>query len=144
MKIPFILFLFVVAISFTRCSSNDVTDEQFLITYSDSGAYGENILDTSITSYVGNEFSFSANIPEKGDLTIRITKLGNGNWYIDDVSVKFWNVFTYDPITESQTFSSSAVSQTSDLEMEIRSGKYLFEFFENEDSDPTFTKVIEI
>ena len=138
MKTILTMALLGVTLFFSRCTTDDVTDDQLNIIYPDSGAFGINILDTS-NSFSGNyNFSFSAKIPEKGDLAVRITKFDKGNWYVDNVSVKYWTVSVYDPVSQSQTFSSSVVSNTCDLHLEFRAGKYLFEFFENEDANPTF------
>lgn len=144
MKTILTLLLIGITLSFMQCTADDVADDQILITYPDSGNYGINILDTLATISGGNDFSLSAKIPENGDLTIRITKLDKGNWFIESSSVQYWNVFPYDAITQSQSFSSSVESKTSDLHLEFRSGKYLFEFFENEDSDPTFINIVDI
>ena len=144
MKKTLTLLLIIIALGFVRCTADDVTDDELLITYPDSGAFGINILDTSNTITGGHDFSFTAKIPEKGGLTIRITRFDKGDWYVDNVSVQYWNVFAYDAVSQSQTFSSSAVSKTIDLHLEFRSGKYLFEFFENDDSDPTFINLVDI
>ena len=144
MKTSLPLVLIVLAFTFTRCVSTAVTDDQLLITYPDSGSYGINVLDTGNAINGGNDFSFSAKIPEKGSLVVRITKTSGGNWYVDQSTTSYWVVSTYDPVSKSQTFSTSTVSQTSDVKIEMQSGMYQLEFYENDRSNPTFTYVLDV
>jgi hypothetical protein len=144
MKTVLPLVLIAIVFTFTRCVTTAVTDDQVLIIYPDSGAYGINVLDTGNAINGGNDFSFSAKIPEKGSLVVRITKTSGGNWYVDQSSTSYWVISTYDPVTKSQTFSTSTVSQTSDVKIEIQSGTYQLEFYENDSSNPTFTYVLDV
>lgn len=144
MRIALTLLVFAPFLIFTRCAPKPATEEELLIIYPDSGYFGINILDTANILGRGNDFSFTANIPDKGSLVIRLTKVSSGNWYVDPASVSYWAISLYDPASQSQTFTSTSVSKTCDLHLEIQSGTYLLEYFENDDSDPSFTNNLEI
>jgi len=136
--------IIVLTTLFFSCSKTDSTDDESNIEYVDTGAYGVNLLDTSITNFQGNEFSFSATIPKDEDLVIKLKKVSGGNWFISSGTEKNWALSSYDSSTESQTFSAINDEEICDLKMEILTGKYIIEYYENEDSSPTRIKEIEI
>ena len=142
-----ILLTFVALIAFfavTSCGPEAITEEQVLITYPDSGTYGVNILDTGNAIKNGSDFSFAAKIPEKGSLSVRITKISSANWNVDESTVSNWAISAYDPVSKSQTFTATQVSGTSDVYVELQPGEYELEYYENDDSNPTFTYTLEI
>jgi hypothetical protein len=144
MKTVFTLLVFSSFLILTRCAPVAATEEELLMIYPDSAAFGINILDTTNVITKGSDFSFSAIIPEKGSLVVRLTKVSSGNWYVNPATVSYWAVSVYDPASQSQTFTSTTVSKTCDLHLEIQSGKYLLEYYENDDSNPTFTRSVDI
>jgi len=144
MKTILTILVFAPFLIFTRCAPKAPTAEELLIIYPDSGLYGINVLDTTNAINRGNDFSFTVKIPDKGSLVVRFTKVSNGNWYVEPSSISYWATSLYDPISKSQTFTSTTVSKTCDLHLEIQPGKYLLEYFENDDSNPTFTSSLEI
>lgn len=141
-----LLFLILSSVLFTcfSCSKSDTTTNDTKITYADSTAYGANLLDTNVTKFKGNEFSFSATIPQNGKLTVKLKKTNGGNWFIAMGTENNWAISSYDSSTEVQVFTAISAEKTCDLKMEVIAGIYILEYYENDDSDPTRVKEIEI
>lgn len=140
--LSFIFLAFIIAV--TSCTKSDSSTDGAQIEYIDTGNYGVNLLDTNITDFQGNEFSFSAKIPKDGDLVVKLKKTSGGNWFITAGTQTNWAVSNYDSSTETQTFTTITAEKTCDLKMEILPGKYIIEYYENEARTPTRVKVIDI
>jgi len=141
----FSAFVFLAfTLAFVSCNKSDSSTDETQIEYIDTGNYGVNLLDTNITDFQGNEFSFSAKIPKDGDLVVKLKKTSGGNWFIAAGTQTNWAVSNYDSSTETQTFTAISDEKTCDLKMEILPGTYIIEYYENEATTPTRVKQIEI
>jgi len=141
--LPAIAFLILSSLIIS-CTPADTTTDISEFEYADSAEYGPNLLDTNMTKYYGSEFSFSAVIPTDGKLTVKLKKLTSGNWFISTGTETNWAVSSFDSSTGSQTFTAISAEKTCDMKMEVLSGKYEIEYYENESNDPTRVKQIEI
>jgi hypothetical protein len=116
-----------------------------LIDYPENGLYGPNILDLNKTIYTGSNwsyFSLSANMAKETKLKIKITALSAATWGYVFGSNKNWSVSLYDPVTNSQYFTSTAFGENCDLTMVFEFGDFLIEYFEMNSTEPTRTKTI--
>ena len=143
MKYFFILAA-IVSFSIMGCAPDDNTEGPEDITYADSGAYGANLLDIYNDSLTGNDFSFSAKIPDEGTLKIILQKSGSGSWLPVNGTNVYWDISAYNSSTGSQTFTASGDELSTDLNIEIYPGKYTIFYYENGDTNPTREREIEI
>ena len=139
-----ILALLILSSLIISCTKSDTSNEASEFKYADTANYGPNLLDTNVTQFKGSEFSFSAKIPKDGKLTVKLKKLTTGNWFISQGTETNWAVSNFDSSTGTQTFTAISAEKTCDMKMEVLSGKYEIEYYENESNGPTRVKQIEI
>lgn len=140
---PSFVFLILTCV-FISCSKSDTLTGESEFVYADSANYGPNLLDTSVTKFYGSDFSFSAKIPKDGKLTVKLKKLNTGNWFISAGTETNWTLSSYDSSTGTQTFTAISAEKTCDMKMEVHAGKYVIEYFEGDDSNPTRIKEFDI
>ena len=141
----FVLFMiFISSIFLFQCTPASTSTEDSEIDYLDSGLYGVNILDEELTQFSGNEFSLCVKIPENKSVVVKIFEIHGGKWFVGYSTIFNWNVSDYNWVERSQTFTSISGNLTCDLKLEIESGKYRIEYYENQESELTYAKDIVI
>lgn len=130
-----------------------------LISYPDSGTYGDNILSLSKTTYNGGtdiQHSLAAQLPRGASLKIKITSLGSDYIILGDTITPTpkpvwgavfgtstnWSISTFDYSTYSQTFSAQESNKSCDALMLFERGSFLIEYFEMNATLPTWKKTI--
>ena len=143
---PAFLGIYILSILFLGAACDE--DEKPEIQYPATGFYGDNILMKGKTEYDKQENSLQAKIPEGQKLKIVITGLTTqfptGVWYIDSGSGHNWAVAKYDISTDTQIFQSIDGGLTCDIRMEFDIGTFQIDYYENEATTPTATKIIEV
>jgi hypothetical protein len=132
-------FIFVIQCAPASTSSNDSD-----ITYLDSGLYGVNILNQKTVQFFGNEFSLCVKIPENKSVVVKLFRMQNSGWFVGQSTISNWSVSDYNWSEKSQTLTSVSGNMTSDLKLEMESDQYRIEYYENQESELTFSKGIEI
>ncbi len=128
-----IIIPFLIILSFFSCKKSKI------ITYPENGAYGINILNKGNTDFSSEEYSLAANLGRRANLKIKIISTSNGIWFYAVGSENNWTISSYNG---TQTFTSVNKGDKCDLYFLLHSGAYLIEYYENEDSSPTYTKSI--
>ncbi len=122
-----------------------------VISYPPTGAYGDNILLPTKTSYTTRANSFTAVLPKDKKVRILITgktssNTGglNGVWYYSVGTQNNWSQGSFDVATYTQTFTSVNGGLTSDLKIEFDKGTFQIDYFENDVATPSATKTITV
>jgi len=142
MKKHLLILTALVIVTFSNCKKDT---NQPTIEYPSSGFYGENILDTTKTTYLGEEFSLAANLSYGAELKVRISALGNEEWgwFYAVGTEQNWQISDFDESSKSQLFIAINTDQKCDLEIGFYSGQYLIEYFELNSDLVTREKIIE-
>lgn len=122
--------------------STDFEISGSLIDYPETGNYGPNILDLEKTEYDGENFSLAVNLGKGVTLKIKISALGSGGWFYSLGSVNNWTITTYDFSTNTQYFTAIESDRSCDLKMMFEQGTFRIDYYENNMSTPTRTKII--
>ena len=127
-------------------------DTLSVITYPETGLYGDNILSLTRTGYsAGNDIFYSlAAQPAKGtSLMIRITSISSDTsattpayWGYALGSGINWLISEFDYNDHSQTCTAINSGQPCDLKMQFDAGTFLIEYFENKSGVATRSKTI--
>lgn len=139
--------------------------EQSLISYPDKGIYAENILSLTRTEIVANKYiSIDAFIPKGLTLMIKISGLTPTDTTIyesiDSVLYPYtiiynkvawsyswgtqinWAITNFSVENCTQTFTSIESDKECDLQIKFEPGEFLIEYFENNSTEPTRSKII--
>jgi hypothetical protein len=143
---PYFLPVCILSILFLVSACDD--DEEPEIQYPATGFYGDNLLMKGKTEYDKQENSLHAKVPEGQKLKIIITGITTefpvGVWYIESGSSNNWAISHYDMSNNSQIFESIDGGLTCDIRMQFDNGTFQIEYYENDATTPTATKIIEV
>jgi hypothetical protein len=109
------------------------------IDYPEFSGYGENILFGDKTSF-SSGLSMAANLPKGTSLKIIIK---GGLWYYQSLpnGPVNWTITDYDFSLQQQTFTATESGKSCDLIIQFDSGTHTIEFYENNSTTPTRTKI---
>lgn len=137
--------------SFIENAPFEVTDR--MISYPESGQYGENILAPEITQYYlpdnNHHVSLAAETKEGIPLKIKLTSLVEPEFWNEDgmwmytvapAAPKNWEVFSYNYSEHTQEFVVLEPGKPSDMQMFFYPGRFLVEYFELTAEEPLWSK----
>lgn len=134
------IFIFL---SFMSCTSDD-DEVETDIDYPSIGEYGYNILDTTNASLSGSDFSFAATVSTDAFLEVVLTSTSNKRWVIVSGTEIDWVVESYDNGTGSQIFRAVPGDSICDLKLEMQTGTYQLDFYENDEGKLSFSHQVTI
>ena len=120
------------------------------ISYPQVGEYGENILGTQ-TEFHRGDYSIAADLLNGASLIIKLISNDFGSWYFLPYGNETpWEVSEFtgevkgeepNPV-RTQIFSSIETRSKFDIPIGFEPGEYIIEYYENGNTDPTYTKSI--